>query len=68
MAEAVDYELDVLREDLVIQEAYHDLTLPLDPTAEVHTRADRATLELRRVLADLVPADEAQRGGEQGTS
>ena len=28
--------------------------LPLDPRAEVHTRADRATLELRRVLADLV--------------
>jgi hypothetical protein len=28
--------------------------LPLDPQAEVHTRADRTTLELRRVLADLV--------------
>jgi vanillate O-demethylase monooxygenase subunit len=54
MAEAVDYELAVLREDLVVQEAYHRLVLPLDPTAEVHTRADRATLELRRVLADLV--------------
>ncbi|HVT42456.1 MAG TPA: aromatic ring-hydroxylating dioxygenase subunit alpha [Acidimicrobiales bacterium] len=56
MAEAVDYELAVLREDLVVQEAYHRLVLPLDPTAEVHTRADRATLELRRVLADLVDA------------
>jgi vanillate O-demethylase monooxygenase subunit len=56
MAEAVAFELDVLREDLRIQEAYHELTLPLDPTAEVHTRADRATLELRRVLADLVAA------------
>ena len=43
-----------LREDLRIQEAYHELVLPLDPTAEVHTRADRATLELRRILADLV--------------
>ena len=56
MAEAVDFELEVLREDLHIQEAYHELTLPLDPTAEVHTRADRATLELRRVLGDLVAA------------
>jgi vanillate O-demethylase monooxygenase subunit len=54
MSEAVAFELEVLREDLRIQEAYHELTLPLDPTAEVHTRADRATLELRRVLGDLV--------------
>jgi hypothetical protein len=54
MAEAVDFELAVLREDLRVQEAYHELVLPLDPTAEVHTRADRATLELRRLLADLV--------------
>jgi hypothetical protein len=54
MDQAVAFELEVLREDLRIQEAYHDLTLPLGPTAEVHTRADRTTLELRRVLADLV--------------
>ena len=54
MAEAVEFELEVLREDLRIQEAYHELELPLDPMAEVHTRADRATLELRRVLRDLV--------------
>jgi phenylpropionate dioxygenase-like ring-hydroxylating dioxygenase large terminal subunit len=58
MAEAVAFELDVLREDLRVQEAYHELELPLDPTDEVHTRADRATLELRRVLADLVTAAE----------
>jgi phenylpropionate dioxygenase-like ring-hydroxylating dioxygenase large terminal subunit len=59
MAAAVAFELEVLREDLHIQESYHELTLPLDPTAEVHTRADRATLELRRVLGDLVAAVEA---------
>jgi hypothetical protein len=56
MTEAVDFELEVLREDLRIQEAYYELALPLDPTAEVHTKADRATLELRRVLGDLVAA------------
>ena len=56
MAEAVAFELDVLREDLRVQGAYHELALPLDPTAEVHTRADRNTLELRRVLCDLVTA------------
>jgi phenylpropionate dioxygenase-like ring-hydroxylating dioxygenase large terminal subunit len=53
MAEAVAFEVAVLREDLVIQEAFDDLVLPLSPTAEVHTRADRTTLELRRVLSDL---------------
>jgi phenylpropionate dioxygenase-like ring-hydroxylating dioxygenase large terminal subunit len=56
MAEAVDFEVAVLREDLLIQEAFDELVLPLARTAEVHTRADRTTLELRRVLADLVDA------------
>jgi vanillate O-demethylase monooxygenase subunit len=59
MADAVDFEVAVLREDLRVQEAYHQLVLPLDPTAEVHTRADRATLELRRVLADLLAVAES---------
>jgi vanillate O-demethylase monooxygenase subunit len=63
MDEAVDFEVAVLREDLVVQEAYDELVLPLSPTAEVHTRADRTTLELRRVLADLVAAADA--GEEQ---
>jgi vanillate O-demethylase monooxygenase subunit len=56
MAEAVEFELAVLHEDLRVQEAYHELVLPLHPRAEVHTRADRTTLELRRVLSDLVSA------------
>ena len=30
MADAVDFELEVLREDLRIQEAYHELELPLE--------------------------------------
>jgi hypothetical protein len=54
MAEAVEFEVAVLREDLRIQESFYELALPLELTAEVHTRADRTTLELRRVLADLV--------------
>jgi vanillate O-demethylase monooxygenase subunit len=58
LAEAVEFEVAVLRQDLVIQESYHELVLPLAPTAEVHTRADRTTLELRRVLADLVATAE----------
>jgi vanillate O-demethylase monooxygenase subunit len=54
MAEAVAFEVAVLEEDLAVQSAYDDLVLPLDPRAEVHTRADRITVELRRILADLV--------------
>ncbi len=54
MAEAVDFEVAVLREDMRIQESFFELVLPLAPTAEVHTRADRTTLELRRVLSDLI--------------
>jgi hypothetical protein len=47
-------EHPVLREDLRVQEADDVLVLPLTPTAEVHSRADRTTLERRRVLSDLV--------------
>jgi len=56
MADAVDFEVQVVEEDLVIQQAYDVRALPLDATAEVHTRADRSTLELRRMLAELVAA------------
>lgn len=61
MADAVKFEEAVIAEDLVIQEAYEMLALPLEATAEVHTRADRSTLEYRRLLAELVSAaaDEA---------
>ena len=56
MNEAVDFEIAVIDEDLRIQTAYDQLEIPLDITTEVHTRADRTTLEFRRVLIDLVRA------------
>jgi phenylpropionate dioxygenase-like ring-hydroxylating dioxygenase large terminal subunit len=56
LAAAVAFEEAVLAEDLAVQEAYDRLALPLDPTVELHTRADRSSVELRRVLADLVRA------------
>jgi vanillate O-demethylase monooxygenase subunit len=56
MAEAVAFEVAVVEEDLALQERYDRLGIPLDPRAELHTRADRSTLELRRMLADLVAA------------
>ena len=52
MDAAVAFEMEVLAEDLALQERLPK-TMPLQATAEVHTRADRMTLELRRVLADL---------------
>jgi hypothetical protein len=55
-AQVADFEVAVINEDLRVQEAYGDLRLPLDPTIEVHTRADRTTLQLRRILADVVAA------------
>ncbi len=54
MREAIDFELAVIEEDLLIQSSYEELVLPLDLTSEVHTKADRTTIELRRVLADFV--------------
>ena len=62
MARAVAFEIAVIEEDLALQEAYDVHALPLDATAEVHTRADRSTLELRRMLADLVAAATAPAG------
>ena len=54
MDEAVAFERAVVEEDLAIQSRYDVLSVPLSVTAEVHTRADKTTLELRRVLIDLV--------------
>lgn len=54
MAEAVGFEVKILDEDYRFQQAYVDRSLPLDLTAEVHVKADKATVELRRILADLV--------------
>ena len=62
MQRAVDFEVKVVEEDLAVQEAYDVRYLPLDPTEEVHTRADRTTLELRRMLADLVEAAAVHEG------
>jgi phenylpropionate dioxygenase-like ring-hydroxylating dioxygenase large terminal subunit len=62
MDDCVAYETKILGEDLWIQEQYPDLRLPLDPTTEVHTRADRTGVELRRILADFVRADSGPAG------
>lgn len=56
MQEAIDFEMAVIDEDLRLQTQMEVLSMPLDITAEVHTRADKTTVELRRILADFVRA------------
>jgi phenylpropionate dioxygenase-like ring-hydroxylating dioxygenase large terminal subunit len=49
---AAKYEMSIFEEDLDLQRrALSGLEFPLDVTAELHTRADRVSVEFRRVLA-----------------
>ncbi|CAN5541387.1 molybdenum cofactor-independent xanthine hydroxylase subunit HpxD [soil metagenome] len=59
MAACLGDEHAISTEDLVLQEHYVDKSIPLDLTAEVHLKADRAGIELRRILADLVTSSPA---------
>lgn len=54
VAEAVAFQEAVAAEDKALLERMHAKAVPLDVTAEYHSRADRITLEMRRTLADLV--------------
>lgn len=54
MRDAIDFEIAVVNEDLRLQSKYEVLVLPLEITREIHTRADKTTLELRRILGDFV--------------
>ena len=57
--DTVAFQLAVAEEDRALLERIVSKAMPLDLQAEVHTRADRITLEMRRVLLDLV----RRRGG-----
>ncbi len=56
LAECIAFERKIIDEDLRLQERYVDRRLPLDLPTEVHVRADKPTVELRRVLKELVDA------------
>lgn len=49
---AIDYEMRIFREDLRVIERLADTVMPLD-RGQSHTRADRHTVEYRRVLRRL---------------
>jgi len=52
---AAKYEMSIFEEDLDLQRrALSGLDFPLDAAAELHTRADRISVEFRRVLATAV--------------
>jgi phenylpropionate dioxygenase-like ring-hydroxylating dioxygenase large terminal subunit len=53
MADTVAFEERVLAEDLTIQTRL-PAAFDLDPTAELHTAADRLTLTIRRMLASFI--------------
>lgn len=57
--ERMAFEERVVSEDLALQASYDDLRLPLDPTVELHTRADRYSLTCRTVLRELLVPDDA---------
>ncbi|HEY1623234.1 MAG TPA: aromatic ring-hydroxylating dioxygenase subunit alpha, partial [Streptosporangiaceae bacterium] len=51
----VDYEMAILAEDLDLQQrALTGLEFPLDPAAELHIRADRISVEFRRILIEAM--------------
>jgi hypothetical protein len=54
--DALRFQLAVATEGRDLLERIEPKAVALDLTAEVHTKADRITVELRRLLADLVRA------------
>jgi phenylpropionate dioxygenase-like ring-hydroxylating dioxygenase large terminal subunit len=57
LQEMVDFEIAVLEEDLAMLVLLDEPELPLDLRAELHTKADRATVELRRMLTEFCLAE-----------
>ena len=54
IAEAVGFQLEVADEDQELLQRIGTKAVPLVPALEYHSKADRITLEMRRMLADLV--------------
>lgn len=71
IADAAAFQAAVGAEDRGLLEQFHVKAIPLSTNVEVHTRADRITLELRRVLREFVAATAATAattpGGGRGS-
>jgi phenylpropionate dioxygenase-like ring-hydroxylating dioxygenase large terminal subunit len=60
--ETIRFQQAVGTEDRLLLERFPRKAIPLDHQREVHTRADRITLELRRMLGELVVATRRDLG------
>jgi vanillate O-demethylase monooxygenase subunit len=54
LTERVKFEYQVVGEDMDLQARFSDLRLPLSAGDETHTRADKPSIEYRRILKDLL--------------
>ncbi|MEM9039211.1 MAG: aromatic ring-hydroxylating dioxygenase subunit alpha [Actinomycetota bacterium] len=59
IGDAVAFQLAVADEDRAVLELLRRKAVPLDPGVEFHSRADRITVELRRILAELAATVES---------
>jgi hypothetical protein len=66
LADRIAFEERVIAEDLSFQGRFDHLGLPLAVAAECHVRSDRAGLEYRRLLRELVA--EAELSGTEVTA
>ena len=61
--EAVGFQLAVAYEDQELLQRIGTKAVPLAPALEYHSKADRITLEMRRMLADLVAEASGESSG-----
>jgi phenylpropionate dioxygenase-like ring-hydroxylating dioxygenase large terminal subunit len=54
LRDRLKFEYQILGEDMDLQARFDDIALPLDPGAETHTKADKASIEYRRILRDIL--------------
>ena len=57
-ADAVAFQMAVAAEDKALLERMHRKAIPLDAGGEYHSKADRITLEMRRILRELTTLEE----------
>jgi phenylpropionate dioxygenase-like ring-hydroxylating dioxygenase large terminal subunit len=59
-ADTIAFQVAVAEEDRRLLERLPHKSMPLDLTAECHTRADRITVEMRRIMAEFVDTARAR--------
>ena len=62
LTERLAFEIGVVGEDLALQDLFDFVELPLELTAEIHTKADKAAAEMRRILTEIYGRQPAGSG------